>query len=157
MSRGEKTKLLWQDPEYRKKVMVRKSVLGMHWKIKDTSKMHKSPWNKGLKGSTPNGANHYRWIKDRSLLKVNENKAYDVKYIYWAREVKKRDNRKCKIANQDCKGHLTSHHILPWRDYPELRYEVNNGITLCHHHHPRKWEDEVKLIQTFQGLVMQVK
>ena len=27
---------------------------------------------------------------------------------------------------------------------------------LCHAHHPRKWEDEIKLTQTFQGLVMQV-
>ena len=38
-----------------------------------------------------------------------------------------------------------------------LRYSINNGITLCHFHHPRKWEDEIKLVQTFQGLVMQVE
>lgn len=26
---------------------------------------------------------------------------------------------------------LNAHHISNWRDYPELRYEVSNGITLC--------------------------
>jgi 5-methylcytosine-specific restriction endonuclease McrA len=26
---------------------------------------------------------------------------------------------------------LHGHHILPKRDYPELVYEVDNGITLC--------------------------
>jgi len=39
------------------------------------------------------------------------------------------------------------------RDYPELRYEVNNGITLCHFHHPRKINDEMKLSPYFQELI----
>ena len=43
--------------------------------------------------------------------------------------------------------------ILGWTDYPELRYEVNNGITLCHFHHPREWKEEKRLISEFQKLV----
>lgn len=31
-------------------------------------------------------------------------------------------------------GKVVAHHILPWKDYIELRHEVNNGITLCHYH-----------------------
>jgi hypothetical protein len=39
------------------------------------------------------------------------------------------------------------------KEFPELRYEVNNGITLCQHHHPRKKEDVAKLSPYFQNLV----
>ena len=153
---GEKTKLLWQDPEYRKKVMRRKSVLGMHWKIKDTSKMHKSPWNKGLKGSTPNGENHYKWKGGKEFWK-KEDKRNDGAYQFWRLQVHKRDNYKCQIKDENCKGRIEVHHILGWTEFPELRYSINNGITLCHFHHPRKRGEEVKLIQTFTGLVMQIK
>ena len=30
---------------------------------------------------------------------------------------------------------IRAHHILPWR-IVELRYNINNGITLCQFHHP---------------------
>jgi len=63
--------------------------------------------------------------------------------------VKGRDGWKCKIANADCDGKIEAHHILSWRDYPELRYQPNNGITLCHAHHPRKRVDEAKLLPYF--------
>ena len=46
-----------------------------------------------------------------------------------------------------------AHHILAWRSYPELRYEINNGITLCHAHHPRGEAKEKRLVPRLQGLV----
>ena len=96
---------------------------------------------------------HPRWIKDRSLLKVSEKKHLDVKYKYWMLEVRKRDNWKCRIINKDCKGRLESHHILNWIGYPELRYEINNGITLCHAHHPRGRAKEKRMVSTFMELL----
>jgi len=36
-------------------------------------------------------------------------------------------------------------------------FEVNNGISLCHFHHPRKINDEMKLVPTFRELVNQAK
>jgi hypothetical protein len=71
----------------------------------------------------------------------------------WAVAVKNRDGWKCKISDNNCFGRLESHHILRWKDYPELRYEVNNGITLCQFHHPRKIKDEMNLIPTFKELI----
>ncbi len=50
-------------------------------------------------------------------------------------------------------GKVIAHHILGWSAYPELRYEINNGITLCHFHHPKKRIDEGRLIPIFQKLV----
>lgn len=99
------------------------------------------------------GRDNPAWIEDRSKLKVGKDRAYDNAYRYWMISVKRRDNHKCKIANPDCKGRLEAHHILSWRDHPELRYQTNNGITLCHFHHPKKRMDEEKLSPYFQELV----
>ena len=72
---------------------------------------------------------------------------------YWTRSVKIRDGWKCKMSNDDCNGRLEAHHILRWATYPELRYEVNNGITLCQYHHPRKINDEMILAPVFERLI----
>jgi hypothetical protein len=34
-----------------------------------------------------------------------------------------------------------------------LRYNINNGITLCQFHHPRKRVEEQRLIPFFQNMV----
>lgn len=92
------------------------------------------------------------WIKDRSLLKKQEDKRSTV-YNEWRTHVKIRDEWKCRMANIDCIGNLEAHHILNYEDYPELRYDINNGITLCHAHHPRGRKKEAELSPYFQELV----
>lgn len=93
-----------------------------------------------------------RWIKDRSKLSKKQIRN-DYAYQEWRKFVWIRDGFTCKLKNNDCNGKIISHHILPWRNYPEQRYEVNNGITLCHYHHPRKRVDEKRLEPTFMELV----
>ncbi len=112
-------------------------------------------WNKGLKGFMA-GDKNGRWVSDRTKLSKKQERN-DVAYREWRKNVWLRDNFKCKIANPDCKGRIEAHHILGWTKYPELRYELNNGITLCHAHHPRKREDEAKLSPYFQQLVAEMK
>lgn len=101
------------------------------------------------------GENHPNWIHDRSSLSrvVNYGERRSYMYANWRKQVWLRDNFKCKIANPDCGGRVEAHHILGWASYPELRYEVNNGITLCHAHHPKKRAEEKRLIPFFQELV----
>lgn len=114
-------------------------------------------WNKGIEYLQIRGENHHFWKGGREFWKVSEKKHLCTKYKYWMLSVKKRDGWKCKIANTDCSGRLEAHHILNWVDYPELRYEINNGITLCRAHHPIKWAEEKRLIPTFQELVSVTK
>jgi hypothetical protein len=110
-------------------------------------------WNKGLKGFCA-GEKHGNWIKDRTLIIGRHNRNYHCSiYKQWVKSVYQRDNYKCRISNKDCKGRIEAHHILNWKSYPELRYQTNNGITLCHAHHPRKRDDEAKLSPYFQELV----
>lgn len=124
-----------------------------YW-IKTQTRCHKC-WLK----SWNDKANHPRWIEDRSKLKYLERtkRVWDGKfseeYKTWMLSVKRRDGWKCMITNQDCKGRLEAHHILRWTEYPELRFDLNNGITLCHFHHPRRREDEKRLRSEFQALV----
>ncbi len=120
-------------------------------KGKNLSEEHK----KSLRGKRPNatGENNYRWIKDRTLLKDDHRDRGGQLHREWSNDVKKRDGCKCKIDNQDCKGILEAHHILGWTSHSELRYIINNGITLCHFHHPRKRVEEKRLISFFQSMV----
>jgi 5-methylcytosine-specific restriction endonuclease McrA len=53
-----------------------------------------------------------------------------VEYINWRRAVYERDDFTC----QDCEargGRLHAHHLQPWAEFPALRYEIDNGVTLC--------------------------
>lgn len=120
----------------------------------DEVKMKVSLAKTGVRVPKLQGKNHWRWIEDRS--KIIKRTKMDMKmfeYIQWRKEVFMRDNFKCKISDADCNGQLEAHHILPWRDYPKLHYQVNNGITLCHFHHPRKRQEEIRLSPYFQELI----
>lgn len=131
-------------------------------------------WNKGMKGlllnrnfidnnptirgegsrlhwNWPRGKKNHKWkggISNRDIHSLN-----NPLYRHWRRQVFERDGFKCRMANKDCDIYVQAHHILRWADFPELRYEVNNGITLCKIHHPRKKADEQKLAPIFQELV----
>lgn len=103
------------------------------------------------------GENHYAWIKDRSKVKIYHDKRGDTLYRQWHKQVFKRDNWKCRMINENCKGKIEAHHILSWRDFIDERYNVNNGITLCEFHHPLKYSEEIRLAPTFQQLISQIK
>jgi hypothetical protein len=105
------------------------------------------------------GKNHYNWIDDRTQLKRFNDIAKDRRssaYGNWRHQVKTRDNFKCKILNADCKGRIEVHHILSYTKHSELRYEINNGITLCKFHHPRKKTEEERLSPYFKELISQI-
>jgi len=136
-------------------------MTGFHGRHTEKTKIKFSIQRKGKKWSEnqriniiknlPKGENHWNWqggIANRDIHSLN-----NPQYKKWRMEVFVRDNFKCRIMDENCQGILEVHHILRWSEFPELRYKINNGITLCHFHHPRKKEEEKRLSSYFQNLV----
>jgi len=95
-------------------------------------------------------SNRNRW-KNRKRSEVRLKHNADYRYNEWRKFVFERDNYICQKCKE--KGRLEAHHILSWKNYPELRYELNNGITLCLAHHPRKRAEEKQLASFFMNLI----
>lgn len=79
---------------------------------------------------------------------------FGARYNDWIKAVYKRDNYKCQLcsAGQNKKNRLEAHHIYPKRKYPELVYDIDNGITLCMRCHLYFWNREESFIDFFERI-----
>jgi hypothetical protein len=50
----------------------------------------------------------------------------------WRRRVFHRDKYTCQRCGDDRGGNLRGHHISTWATDPSRRFDVDNGVTLCH-------------------------
>lgn len=67
-----------------------------------------------------------------------------IRGIQWREAILTRDLRTCQSCSaQPEEKKLHAHHIKPWEFYPELRYELSNGLTLCNKCH-RKIEVQIR-------------
>lgn len=82
------------------------------------------------------GANHWNW--QGGISRAYKTGYYSVQYKEWREKVFSRDGYKCIFVN--CKTtdkYVQAHHIRKFSNYPELRFDVDNGITLCRNCHKR--------------------
>jgi len=143
-----------------KTIEMRSKVAKQLWLNQDFREKMSQPLSNETKlkiSAALQGEKHYLYKKDRNSLVKSEKKHLDSCYKDWVKGVKNRDNWRCRIANDDCSGRLEAHHILRWSSHPELRYNLNNGITLCRFHHPLKKCDEKNLAPFFTKLVLDIK
>jgi hypothetical protein len=104
---------------------------------KSTFQKGRIPWNKGLngwnKGHNVSLETRMKISKANTKLNpkstINELIRKSPKYKNWRNYVFTRDNFKCIKCggNKD----IHPHHIKEFSKYPELRFEVSNGQTLC--------------------------
>jgi len=89
------------------------------------------------------GKEHWNWkggITPKSIaIRMSS------KYKDWRLAVFSRDKFTC-VGCGDKRGHnLHAHHIMPFAEYPELRFDISNGTTLCKRCHA-KLHPELKII-----------
>ena len=87
-----------------------------------TSEMRKkmSERQKGEKGSNYRGG----------IADINNLIRHSIEYKLWREEVFIRDDYTCWKCNQRGKR-IHAHHIVGFSTYPEGRFDINNGATLC--------------------------
>jgi hypothetical protein len=73
------------------------------------------------------GKLHPGWRGGKTV--ENEILRKSLEFRTWRTAVFKRDKYTCIWCG--AKGNLNADHIKPWSLYPELRYDMNNGRTLC--------------------------
>lgn len=101
----------WQDPTRRQKLLegIKKRSLDPAWlQSKHFQRGDLHPRYKGIQ----------RQRKER------------YEYKLWRKTVFVRDCYTCQSCN--ARGvYLNAHHVKPWAKYPELRFELSNGVALC--------------------------
>ncbi len=63
------------------------------------------------------------------ISKLRDRHERTARYKKWRSNVFQRDNWTCQKCGE--RGKLQVHHIKSWAKYPKLRFEEDNGVTLC--------------------------
>lgn len=74
------------------------------------------------------------WEKSKAEKNAEERKSS--RYVEWRTKCLERDGYKCAICGK-VGGTLNVHHIKPFAKYPKLRFDADNGVTLCETCHRR--------------------
>lgn len=101
-------------------------------KLTEKTKLKMSEAHKGEKA--------YQW--KGGISKHYKTGYYSREYRQWRITIFERDHYQCQGCTQ-VGGYLTAHHIKSFAKYPKLRFDINNGITLC--------EDCHKLTDNYKG------
>lgn len=118
--KGHPNYLKHQTKEARKKIS--KTMKGR--KLSEETKKKLSELNKIRLSNPKNNSNWKGGITPLRQKIRNSNK-----FKEWKKSVLKRDNYICTIC--DSKEHLEVDHIKPFSKFPKLRFDINNGRTLC--------------------------
>jgi hypothetical protein len=97
--------------------------------------------------ATLQGVSLDEWVdfkeKENSLIRKS------VVYKEWRYEVLNRDNYTCVKCGK--RGNVEADHIKPFSLYPELRFELDNGQTLCKECHKEKTKEDWKIISQYRN------
>jgi hypothetical protein len=77
------------------------------------------------------------------ITKSRKSEMSTIAYKQWRLSVFERDNYTCCIC-RNRGGELNADHIKPWAYFPQLRYDVLNGRTLCVKCHRTTFKDNLK-------------
>ena|ERR1017187_6911698 len=93
--------------------------------INNKGKLRSAETRARLRANAKRGPEAWNWKGGTSL-----NKHRGLDYDNWRQAILTRDDWTCQNCHQ--RGvYLEAHHIKSWAEYPEERYNLDNGIVLC--------------------------
>lgn len=75
------------------------------------------------------GDKHWNW--KGGIKPLNETIRHSIEYKLWRTAVFERDNYQCIWGGKEHGSKLCADHIKQFAFYPELRFAIDNGRTLC--------------------------
>ena len=106
-----------------------KATLGKHWFLSDKTKERM----KIAQQKRVQTGNHNWWV--HGIADENLKIRGSTEYTYWRKAVFERDDYTCQEcgirSSVGIKVVLNADHIKPFALFPELRFDIDNGRTLC--------------------------
>ncbi len=97
-----------------------------------------------VKTEVNKGDKHYNW--KGGITPINKQIRESREYKAWRKSVFERDKYICQECGaKSCEGntvYLNAHHIKPFAIFIDLRFDIDNGITLCRKCHSKKPKGE---------------
>jgi len=122
-----------RSPEHRKNISI--SLTGRTLSLETCRKLsviasarQLSEEQKSKIGDAQRGEKHWHWKGGVTGVIFSLRKTKE--YRHWRDAVLKRDGHKCRKCGAT-ERRLDAHHIFSFTEYPERRFDVGNGITLC--------------------------
>lgn len=124
----------------------RQCIVGHSRKNKVTSAIHRekisaaqkgqkrgSSWNKGVSAWWAKGENNVHW--KGGVTPENTRLRNSPLTIEWRNAIYQLFDYTCQMCGAKCGNGerviLNAHHIKTWAEYPELRWDISNGVCLC--------------------------
>lgn len=117
-----------------------------YWKGKKRSEETKKKISESQKGRTqPRGLVERR---AESLRKTGKSRQ-SFNYEEWRRKLLERDENSCVRCGKQ-EEYLHCHHIKSWKLFPELRFDVENGETLCAACHLKEGRENKEIVKDIE-------
>lgn len=98
-------------------------------KLSDGAKAKFSKIHSGIPKLYMRGKLNNNW--KGGITSVNEKIRKSIEYKLWRQSVFERDKYTCVFCGKRGNGQLNADHIKPFALYPEFRFAIDNGRTLC--------------------------
>jgi 5-methylcytosine-specific restriction endonuclease McrA len=100
------------------------------WELRSKANTGKVPWNEGI----PRTAEEKKNISESKICSFpveHNDPPQSWERTQWSKAVRKRDSYTCQHCGIYREKGLNTHHIKDWDNFPELRFIISNGLTLC--------------------------
>jgi hypothetical protein len=109
---------------------IRKNLSESHIGIKQSFEWRKNK-SIALKKAYSEGRHpNYKHGLSRDMIYLKKIIRNSFEYKEWRKKVFERDNYICRECNIKC-DYIEAHHIKPFWKFPDLIYDLDNGLTLC--------------------------